>query len=264
MTRNLRALSVGVVAIATVLTMSACGSSSEATSAPAEMPTGGQQRSFPGADGLIASVAGATLQVQGTDAQTAVTYAGSTAITKTTTVALDSVKSGDCVTATGTEEGGVLTASSLRVSAPVDGSCSASGPDGMGRGQGGPPGGGTPPSGIPGGGERPSGAPDMAGMNFAIGTVTGVTANGLSVNGRIMSPSAGQPSSAPADTAISIATAATTTITKDVKSSASALVVGQGARALGTADEKGTIAATSINVSAPVDGSCGMRLGAPR
>lgn len=264
MTRNLRALSVGAAAIAALLAVSGCGASSEATSMPTEVQTGGQQRSFPGANGLIGSISGKTIQVQGTDAQTAVTYADSTAITKTTTIALDSVKAGDCVTATGTEEGGVFTASSVRVSAPVDGSCSATGPDGAGRGQGGPPGGGTPPSGMPGGGERPSGAPDTATMNFATGTVTGVTANGLSVNGRIISPSAGQPSSAPAETAVSIATATATTITKDVKSSASALVVGQCARALGTADDKGTIAATSINVSAPVDGSCGMRLGAPR
>lgn len=241
---------------AAMLTLAACGGSSGATDTPSSPGQSSQptQAQFPGANGLIASVSGSTLQVQSQDAQTAVTYSGSTAITATKSVALSTVKVGDCVNANGSEASGTLSATTVRVSSPVNGECATEQTQGGFPGR--PEGGGTPPSGFPGGGAPPSGAPGAgAGFTVASGKVTNVSATGLTLSGQLLTMGSGA-SPSPSQGSVTVTAGADTTISKEVAANSAALVAGQCARAIGQADAKGTIAAASVNVSEPVDGSC--------
>lgn len=253
---------------AAALALAACGGSDGATSTTATSAPA-QQQQFPGASGLIARISGTTLQVQSQDAQKAVTYGGTTEITQTKSVALSQVKAGDCVVANGADASGTLTATTVRVSAPVNGACTNAGAPGGGPGggggggagmpQGGMPGGGAPPSGMPGGG--PNGG---AGFTIATGKVTSTSASGLVLSGRLITIGPSAKPTTGTDGPVSIATTGTTKVTKEVAATKSELVVGQCARAIGQADEKGTIAARTIAVSAPVDGSCRSGFGGPQ
>lgn len=258
------AIATALAGTAAVLTLAACGGSSSATDAGsnANQPPGPAQGAFPGANGLIASVSGSTLQVQGQQAQTAVTYSGNTAITATKSVALSAVKAGDCVSANGSAENGVLTATNIRISQSVNGDCATTGPAGGLPGR--PEGAGAPPSGLPGGGTPPSGAPGAgAGFTVATGKVTDVAATGLTLSGQLLTIGSGA-SPSPSQGQVTVSAGTDTTVSKEVQATSAALVVGKCARAIGDANDKGTIAATSINVSEAVDGKCAMGFrGAP-
>ena len=258
------AIATALAGTAAVLTLAACGGSSSATDAGsnANQPPGPAQGAFPGANGLIASVSGSTLQVQGQQAQTAVTYSGNTAITATKSVALSAVKAGDCVSANGSAESGVLTATNIRISQSVNGDCATTGPAGGLPGR--PEGAGAPPSGLPGGGTPPSGAPGAgAGFTVATGKVTDVAATGLTLSGQLLTIGSGA-SPSPSQGQVTVSAGTDTTVSKEVQATSAALVVGKCARAIGDANDKGTIAATSINVSEAVDGKCAMGFrGAP-
>jgi hypothetical protein len=71
------------------------------TSAPGNGAAGaaGGAPAFPGATGLLAQINGQTLQVQGTRAQTAVTYSASTTFTNTVAAKLSDIVVGVCVQA---------------------------------------------------------------------------------------------------------------------------------------------------------------------
>jgi hypothetical protein len=68
-----------------------------ASAAPNSAPRNGANRTFPGASGEIAEIAGKTLQVQNTTSQTAVTYTDSTKITNSVTATKADLSVGDCV-----------------------------------------------------------------------------------------------------------------------------------------------------------------------
>lgn len=261
MTATRKTLTFTALTISAALALTACGGSSDAQSS--ESPAAQPQRSMPaqppGANGKIASVAGSTMQVQSDSAQTEVTYASSTAFTQTKSLALSSVAVGDCVTANGEASGNSVTATVVNVSAPVNGECEAGFPGGRGDGGGGRPtgmptdfpGGGTPPSGFPSGGPGGAGG---AGFTMASGKVTSVTAGGLVVSGQLVTMGSGQPSSTSGDVTVTLASDGQ--VMKEVSATSSAIAVGQCARAIGEADDKGAIAATSINISAPANGEC--------
>lgn len=256
-----------------LVTVAACSSSSAADSSQSQGTQQQQQRQFPGASGTIAEVSGSTMQVQSTQEQTQVTFSSSTKISQNKTVALSDIKVGDCVMATGDASGdSAVSASSVRVSTAENGSCTE---NRGGMGMGGVPGGGRPsgaPSGYPGGGQRGGpggeGGPGGGNQNFAtaFGKVTAISSGTLQISGRYFSASQGMPSQgATPDQSTQNATitvASGATITKEVSATKSALVVGQCATALGQADDRGVIAATSITVSAPTNGSCNRRFGA--
>src|SRR5665811_990806 len=67
----------------TPATVGASGTSTTATSGRPGGDAAGGARGFPGATGLLAQIDGKTLQVQGTDTQTAVTYSAKTTFTNT-------------------------------------------------------------------------------------------------------------------------------------------------------------------------------------
>jgi hypothetical protein len=225
-----------------------------------------------GTVGTIADVSGSTLQVQSSSDQTAVTFSSSTAITQTVSVALSAVKVGDCVVATTTpasaSTGSTSSSSSdasdgpvtsVAISEPVNGACTG----GFGGRAGtGDAAGGQRPSGFPTdrprSTDRPSNRPtDGSGRGFGNGGGFALPTSGkvTAVSGSTITVDAVDfQTQKTASKSVTVGSA--TKYTQSQKAAASALAVGQCVVAQGKADDSGTVAATSIAVSAPVDGSC--------
>lgn len=278
-----RALRTAAVAalVPVALLLSACGGGSTPSGAAA-VPSGqargnggsafgqgGAGSGFPGASGLIAAVSPDTLQVQGTDAQTTVTYGSSTRFTQVVT---GKVADGDCVTVTGTPVSGddtALTATSVQIEAKVNGACPTLGRFGSGSGNGNGAGGGFfgGASGSPR--PRPSGAPSGSGQlgrdfAFAAGTVTAVSGSTVTVQGVLREPrTSASPSAQPTTpTSLTVTLSASTQVTATEAATSKAAVVGMCATAIGRADDRGDIAATSITVSKPDANGCRAGAGA--
>jgi hypothetical protein len=247
-----------------VLTVAACGSSgtsatvagtaaaSPAAQSSSSAPTG-TQAAFPGVVGTAAAVSGSSLEVQNpTSGQVTVTFSAATPITDTVTVTSKDVTVGSCVTvvgqpsATGAATRSV-TATSVTISAPVKGDCTAAGGfGGFGRG-----GAGSSPRPSFSPRPRPSGSRGAFGRGAfggADGKVTAVSASGFVVQGR--NPAAGT------DTSITVTTSATTKYLKTVTAGPSALKVGQCITAVGTANSIGAVAARSIRITQPGPNGC--------
>lgn len=245
---------------------SGAGTTSPPTAAPSDDPSGGPQvvggdaeRAGGGVSGLIADVSGELMQVQGTDMQTAVTWTADTEITAEVAGLLADVVPGVCVTATVEDSSDAATA--VVISDPVDGACTG----GFGAGPGGAsvtgPG-GMPtdlptdwPTDLPQGAATamPGGGPDGGatwGRALGVRTVGLVTA----VDGSTITLETADPGGEAGTSTVAVD--ADTTYTKAVASDASALVVGQCVAARGDADTSGRVTATSLTVSAPVDGTC--------
>ncbi len=272
-----------------VLFVSACGGTTPASGVPVGAPTtaaaggapnngaGGAGRAFPGATGLLAQIDGATLQVQSTDTQTAVTYSASTKFTNTVAARLSDVVVGVCVqarearlpsgpggaapTAAPTADTGPIAAASVEITPAVNGVCSALG---GARTPGARPFGGTadatPPAGTPNPNRtRGSGVGGNGFGGFgAFGKVAAV--NGASFTVESAAPQAGS-ATAGAPTAQTVDTSAATTYTRTVTANAKALVVGLCVTALGKTSDTGSIAATSIALRPAQNGSCSSGFG---
>lgn len=223
-------------------------------------------RQLPGASGTIASVSGSTMEVQGSSSQTTVSFTSSTTISQRVSGSASSVVAGVCVSAFGKPTSGSstsnnrfgqpVTASSVTVSQPTSGKCS-SGFGGGAAGGGGFPGGGqapqgTPPSSLPQG-RRPSG--QFGSFGAASGLVTAV--NGSSVTVQESNPQTGSTSS------VTVTLTGSTSYSEVQSATTSALVVGQCARAFGSSDSTGAIAAQSITVSSPSSNGCSSGNGFP-
>jgi hypothetical protein len=254
------------LALLGLLTVAACGgaASGSGAAAPASTPpTQGQGgQGMPGVTGLLAAVQGTTLQVQGPTSQTAVVYTATTAITQTVPATSADVTVGECVavrsaqTTSGAPTSPVA-ATSVALTAPVNGSCAPGA--GGGGGPGGP--GGVRPSGRPNG-TPPSGAPG-AGRGFgggAFGNVTAVNGSGFTVASAGRAAPGASPSASP--TPVTVTTTAATTFTKQQKGTSAALKQGVCVTARGAQDSSGTVTATSIAVRPAVNGSCTNGFGA--
>ncbi len=258
-----------------------CGSSSPQPASAGTNTYGGtgQQGAtsgqFPGADGKVAAVTGSTAQVQSQqNGQVAVTWTSSTRFTKQVTVTLAAVKVGDCVVAmpaasssgtstTPTTPATAITAASVRITAPVNGSCSPTLRTGGGNVTGGGGFGGNPPAGGEGGtGPQSNGAPPSGtgrgqfrfGGFGAFGKVTALKTNGFTV--AETRPAAASGSTA-TTVSVAVTTSAATTFSTTAAATASDVKVGTCVRATGKTDDTGAITATSVAVSAPVNGVCG-------
>jgi hypothetical protein len=238
---------------------------------------GGQGRGVPGADGLIAAVTGSTLQVQSRTQQVAVVVNAKTRVTQQVGASASAVTVGSCVVALpartpGQATGGpadstgggatgttptratMVAAATVQVSKPVNGVCA------VGRGFGGPRQGqsdGTPPSGAPTGvGTRGPGGGfgggGFGGFGGAFGTVTSVGSGTFTVTepGRV--PSDGSS----AATTVTVTYTGSTAFTTTKPATSAAIKVGECARATGSQDDTGTVTATSLALSAAVDGQC--------
>ena len=253
-----QAIGVALLVPLVVVTAAACSSSSASGPAPSGSPSG-RNRDFPGANGLIAAVTASSIQVQGNNRQTEVDYGAGTKITSTKLVSLKAVKVGDCVNVTGApgSAASTISATMVRISAATNGDCTREGPGGGDRPSGAPGGPGGGPGGAPGGGGPGGGNSGGPYTAFAIasGKVTSIAGTTIVVNGQSITraPSA-SPAMATGNTTVTVP--GTAHVTQQVAATAAALVVGQCAAAIGKPNESGAIAATTISVSEPENGSC--------
>src|ERR1700736_5239167 len=125
------------------IALAACGTTgaaSTATSSATPTPSG---RGFGGGTaGQLVKLNGQTLTLSTTTGDVQVGYMTTTTITQASTASAADIASGLCVVITGTKDSsGAITARSVRLSQPVNGTCSQGpgGPGGFGGGR--PPGG---------------------------------------------------------------------------------------------------------------------------
>jgi hypothetical protein len=263
-------LTTGLLALVTggVLILGGCGSGDSvgttdpapAGSASAQNPSGGNGAAAGGnfVTGLIADVSGKTLQVQGTDSQTAVTYTSKTTFSEQVKISASAVKAGSCVMVQSADAAGdstAVTATSVSVSSPVDGECTGGGGFGAsGRPSGMPSGAPSDrPSGDPPGGQ--SGRPGGAGGRGVVGQVQSVSGSGFTVATTAMGDAKSQ--------TYTVTTTTKTTFTEQQKATASAVKVGKCATAAGKIDSTGAVSATSIALSQATNGTCSMGMGRP-
>jgi hypothetical protein len=286
-------IAAGSALCCSVLLVAACGGGTSTAGNASSVPTtassgdgagrgaAGGVRGFPGTTGLLAQIDGTTLQVQGTDTQTAVSYSSKTTFTNTVAAKLSDVVVGVCVqarsarpdpgtgggapTAAPSAASGPIVATSVEISPAVNGTCSAIG--GLRSGGTRPPGtAGDPtrPPGTPGSGRTRG--PGANGNGFA-GGFGGLGAFGkvTAVNGTSFTVESRRPTNGTATTATptmqTVQTPAATTYTKTGAASPKALVVGLCVTALGPADSTGSIAATSIALRPAENGSCSSGFG---
>ena len=272
--RRVAALStLGLAAV----TLAACSSSSSASTtsaAPsANSGNGGSggttgaaaPRRFPGASGTIAAINGAALEVQNpTSGQTTVTYSPTTTFEQTVTTTSASVTVGSCISAFGKPTstssstsafGRPITATSVSITQPTSGSCTAGfggGFGGAGSGTGRPPGAGGFPGGA-GGGERPNGGTGSR-RRFS-GQFGAASGSVTAVNGTTLTVSETNPATKKASTVVVTLTAGTTFAERQT-AAATDLAVGKCASAVGAADSTGAVTARTITISAPGPDGC--------
>ncbi|MFD7076808.1 hypothetical protein ACFV9G_21545 [Nocardioides sp. NPDC059952] len=264
-TRRSRATSLAALATVGLIALAGCGADSDVATDQQGQGYGqgqgqGQGRGMgggmPGTSGEIAAIDGSTLQVQSSDAQTAVTYTDKTTISQQVSAALADVAVGSCVmvtTAEGSESSDTaVAAATVRITEKTDGSCA-----------GGGFGGGQWPEGMPS--DMPSDMPtdmptDMpegmpsggpGGMGGGMGTsgeVTAVSDSGFTV--------AATSRDSEETTSVSVTVGSETTYTTTRTATKSALVVGTCVTATGEADDTGAVTAERISVSDPVEGEC--------
>jgi len=219
----------------TALSVAACGSSNKAapTSTPTSpTPNGQAPNGQARVSGLIASVAGNSVQVTERDnATAAVNFTSTTKVTELTPAKLTDVTAGSCVSvrpARGESQGGQpITAKSVRVSPAVDGKC---------------PRPNQPPAGSSTPGPSPSNGP-AAGRGVG-GTVASVAGDTITVNGN--------DGAAPTTVAVTD----TTRYTKHASASTQSIAQGKCMTAQGSLDGSGAIQATAINLRPANDGQC--------
>ena len=272
----MKRICLAAIAVGGLFMFTACGSDDTGQDAPAADTQGNGQQGggmpgggMPGASGKIAAADGSTIQVQGSDSQTAVTYTDETTISQQVAGSLSDVKAGLCVTVTPAEGSDssdtAVTAGSVRVTEKSDGSCQ--GGFGGGRPSGMPEGGmpsGMPegeemPSGVPEGG-MPSGGPGAGGGFGTSGEVTAVSGDTVTVAATRFDPQA-EEGAEPETTSVTVTTTGETTVTITETADATALTIGRCVTATVTSDDTGAVSAERIEVSDAVDGECSTGFG---
>lgn len=219
-----------------------------------------------GVFGLIAAVSGTTMQVQA-DVQTAVSWTDATTVSRQVTSDLSAVTVGSCVVAMVDDAtADTPAATSVAVSEPVDGRCSAAGfgGGGMPPGMSGGDGSGLPsdfptdmPSGFPT--DMPSGAVPGGGASGAPGGGFG----GAIVAGSVTAVDAGSVTVEQESGSTTVSVGADATVTATRSADATAIAVGLCVSVRGETDDRGGMTATALTLSDSVDGACtGGRRGA--
>ena len=122
---------LGAVGLAACLGVVACGSAA-ASGGPIRdaSPSAWSRAASPrnAAFGQLVQINGSTLILSSSNGDSTVTYASTTTITQTSTGTLADITAGECITATGSKGAdGTLTATTVTLNAPVNGSCTATG-----------------------------------------------------------------------------------------------------------------------------------------
>jgi hypothetical protein len=244
-TPRLTRFAILAVTGAAALSVAACGSSNQSaqtststststvtTTATSQAPAQGEAK----VSGLIASVAGNSMQVTKDDnTNAAVNFTSTTKVTEVAPATLSDVTSGSCVTVRPTQEAQgdrPVTAASVRVSPSVNGTCPAPKQSGQGSTTT------TPPPGSP----APAPAPKPV-----RGSVASVTGNTITVAGTDSSGNTKKTSVTVDDK---------TKYSKLTTATPDAIAQGKCVMARGTMDNGGALHATSINLRAAVDGKC--------
>jgi hypothetical protein len=246
-TPRLTRLAILAATGATALSVAACGSSNNSspsttstststvtstTTSPA--PAQGEAQ----VNGLIASVAGNSIQVTKEDnTNAAVNFTATTKVTEVAPATLSDVTSGSCITVRPTQEiqgGQPATAASVRVSPSVNGTCPPAKQSGQGSTTS------TPPPGSP--------PPAPAKPKPLRGSVASVTGNTITVAGTDASGNTTQ-------TAVTVDDR--TKYSKLTTATPDAITQGKCVNARGTLDNGGTLQATTIKLRPANDGKCG-------
>jgi hypothetical protein len=221
----------------TALSLAACSSST--TSSPTTSPSSAASSpTTPGTTpssappnaqaqvtGLIASVSGTTAQVTESSGSATVGFSDSTKVTEAADAALTDVTAGSCVTVRPSHEasGEQITATSVRISQPVDGKCP--------QGKETAPGSTTPPSGSP------TTAP--ARHSSIHGAVASVADNTINVTS---TDASGNTTQTP------VTVNDKTKYSKQAPANTQAISAGKCMMAWGTKDGSGTLQATTIDL----------------
>jgi hypothetical protein len=224
-----------------VIAVAGCGSASASSGAAStSTPNPGARGAGAGTAGQLVQVNGSTLTLSTTSGDVSVAYTGSTTITSTSTGSTGDIVTGTCVVIAGQKDStGLVTATTVRLSQAVNGSCTA------GRAGGGVFPGGTPPSFRPGASARPSGAPTLnPNAAFVTGLVTAVSGEVLTVQ-------------ASTGTTSSVTVPTTLSVTESSAGTAADLTVDSCVRAVGPKNSGGVVQATTLTIQ-PTDatGAC--------
>lgn len=236
-----------LVLATTGLLLAACGSSAATAAKSSSSGTSGngapgspfgRGRNFspPAADGEISAVSNNTMTVTGSSGtSTTVNWTSSTTMTDTKTMPASSITPGTCISVIQFPTSNTLTPNAKLLSLTItstSGTCTPQGRDfpGAKKSSGGS-------GGFPGGG---------AGFGFSpvVGKVKSVTSTAVVID---------ETSTSKVKT---IAITSSTTATEREKGSSTDLVQGQCALVEGAASSSGAVSASSISISAPVNGAC--------
>jgi hypothetical protein len=231
---------------ALALAAAACGGSSSASSQPPTTrgpSSSNQPANPPGAFGTVAAVSGSSLEVQNpTNGQVTVNVTPTTTIRQTVSGTAADLVPGVCVAAnagqgTTATPGQPFTARSVAISQPGANGCTAGPGGGFGGGNG-------PRAGSANGNRNGNRMGRFAG---AFGKVTSVSAPTFVVQRTDRNG---------ANTTTTVTTDSSTTFSKVVTASQSALAVGQCVTAVGPADQTGAVTANSITIRPPGPNGC--------
>lgn len=227
-----------LVPLGALLALAACGGSTSA--ANSLRPTPSPQRFRNGASGQLVKITGTTLILSGSNGDTTVVYTAATRFSRTSAAALGDIVPGLCLIATGQKDAsGAVTAATVRLSTPLNGSCVPERAGSPTPGAGGFFGGG-------GGANRPRPTPPPN-FGFAAGMVTAVSGTQIT-----LSPLAGGASSVTVPTTVAVS--------KTVSATAADLQIGECLAAAGRRDASGTVQAVSITITPPnASGTCATR-----
>lgn len=228
---------------AAALSVAACGSSNNSTPASTSTSTStvtststspAPAQGEASVKGLIASVAGNSIQVTKDDnTKAAVNFTATTKVTEVAPATLSDVTSGSCISVRPAQEiqgNQPVTAASVRVSPSVNGTC--------------PPGKESPQASTT---TPPSGAPAPAKPKPLRGSVASVTGNSITVAGADASGNTTQTTVTVDDN---------TKYSKLTTATPDAVAQGKCVSARGTLDSGGTLQATSIKLRPANDGKC--------
>lgn len=277
-------------AVGLSIVLTACGGSTKAATSSSTTgisangsgstapPTAGHG---PAAAGQVASVSGSSMEVQSeTDGQETVIWTSSTTFDATKEVTASALTAGDCATVSGTTSNGVISARTIAITGPSSsGTCTVGGfgiggPGGFGGQR--PPSSssgstGSTPNGPAPGASAPSGsAPTGFGdISIAIGKVTAVSGDTLTISGYSLTGRSSKRGSSPSTTVpgtktIKVTLASSTTYTERSKGSSSDLAVGKCVSADGSTASTGTVTATSVSITPAIDGTCSTGTGFAR
>ena len=238
MTVSVPALPAAAAAVLAAVAVAACGASTSGSSPAASPSSSAGVRRANAAAGTLVQVSDTTLVLSTSTGDVTISYSSTTPITLTATGSYADIQVGSCINATGTKDAtGAVTASSVTITSPVNGSCSLGSFVGGSRG--------AFPGGRPGASFRPRATPSGLPANVASvrGTVAAVNVTQVTVQ-----KSGGTSQTITVPTTIKVSTTST--------GSASDLTQGACVAAVGPKAASGTVTARTLVIAPAGPSGC--------